>query len=109
MRRHLEIWAPVVLWAALIFVLSSIPMLSSGLEGWDFWLRKAAHVVEFAILGALLWRALRRDLLSIALGIAYAASDEFHQTFVRGREGSVRDLAVDAVGVVLGVVVWRRR
>ena len=78
-------WAPVVLWAALIFAFSSVPSLSTGLGGWDLLLRKIAHLTEYAVLGALLARALSRHVaLAILLGGLYAATDEVHQHFVRG-------------------------
>jgi VanZ family protein len=102
-------WGPVVAWAALIFVLSSIPDLGTGLGGWDVVLRKLAHAAEFAILGALLVRALRRPGWAVALGIAYAVSDELHQSFVPGRQGSALDVALDSVGVVVGAVLAARR
>jgi len=107
-RRRLSLWAPVVVWAAVIFALSSIPSLSTGLGTWDLLLRKLAHVVEFAILGALLLRALRREPTAVALGAAYAATDEVHQAFVRGREGSPLDWLIDVVGVVAGVILLSR-
>jgi VanZ family protein len=99
----------VAAWAALIFVLSSIPDLGTGLGGWDVLLRKLAHAAEFAILGALLVRALRRPGWAVALGIAYAVSDELHQSFVPGRQGSPLDVALDSVGVVVGVILAARR
>jgi VanZ family protein len=46
--------------------------------------------------------------LAFALATLYAASDEFHQTFVRGRMGSPIDVAIDAIGVVAGIVIWQR-
>ena len=102
-------WAPVVAWAALIFALSSISDLSSGLGWWDLVLRKLAHATEYAILGALLLRALRRPGWAVALGIAYAISDEIHQSFVPGRQGSSLDVLIDSAGVIAGVVVAARR
>jgi VanZ family protein len=104
----LRLWLPVVVWAALIFALSSVPDLGTGLGGWDLVLRKLAHAAEFAILGALLLRATGRAGLSFALGFAYAASDEVHQAFVPGREGSLPDVAIDVVGVAVGVLLWQR-
>ena len=88
---------PVVLWAALIFAVSSVPSLDSGLGTWDLGLRKLAHVAEYAVLGALLARALP-ELAALWAGIAYAASDEVHQSFVPGRFGSLLDVAIDAHG-----------
>ena len=106
--RVLTVWLPVFLWAAVIFTFSSIPSLSSGLGVWDTVLRKGAHVTEYAILGALLYRAVGREVLALAAGIAYAATDEFHQHFVRGRHASPVDVAIDAVGLALGMLVWLR-
>lgn len=101
-------WSLVAAWAAVIFGLSGIPDLGTGLGGWDLVLRKLAHVAEYAILGALLLDALRRPGVALALGVAYAATDELHQHFVPGRRGAPLDVLVDAVGVALGVLAWRR-
>jgi VanZ family protein len=104
----LSVWLPVIAWAAVIFVLSSIPNLATGLGFWDTVLRKGAHLTEYAILGALLLRALHRPGPALALGVAYAASDELHQHFVRGRHGSPLDVLLDSVGVTIGILVLRR-
>jgi VanZ family protein len=104
----LRAWAPVVLWAALIFAFSSVPSLSSGLGTWDLVLRKLAHLTEYAVLGALLARALARPELAILAGGLYAATDEIHQHFVRGRHAAWYDVALDTVGVAVGVLAWRR-
>jgi VanZ family protein len=106
--RVLSAWLPVVAWAALIFTLSSIPDLGTGLGGWDLVLRKIAHAAEYAMLGALLFRALGRELPAVAIGIAYAVTDEVHQAFVSGRHGAPVDVLVDAVGVIVGVYVLGR-
>jgi VanZ family protein len=106
--RFATVWLPVFAWAAVIFAFSSIPSLSSGLGVWDTVLRKCAHITEYAVLGALLYRALGREALALAIGIAYAATDELHQHFVRGRHTSPIDVAIDAVGVALGMLVWLR-
>ena len=109
MLRHLvRAWLPVVAWAAVIFAFSSVPHLGTGLGTWDLILRKIAHTAEYAVLGALLARATARPWLAWVLGVLYAASDEIHQTFVAGRHGSPIDVAIDAVGVAIGVVAWQR-
>ena len=100
-------WLPVLVWATVIFVFSSIPDLGTGLGGWDLVLRKLAHAAEYAILGALLVRATGRGSLAFTLVVLYAASDEFHQTFVEGRVGAVHDVAIDAVGAAIGIVLYR--
>ena len=75
-------------------------------------LRKGAHVAEYAVLGALLLLCVKQYLpekegryqivLACLLGVLYAASDEFHQTFVPGRSGEIKDVCIDSIGVVLG-------
>jgi VanZ family protein len=102
-----RLWLPVVAWAALIFAFSSVPDLGTGLGGWDLVLRKLAHAAEFAVLGALLVRATRRAWIAFALGALYAVSDELHQSVVPGRLGSPVDVAIDAAGVAVGVVLWQ--
>ena len=102
-----RLWLPVLAWAALIFAFSSVPDLGTGLGGWDLVLRKLAHAAEYAVLGALLARALGRSSLAMAIGVLYAVSDEVHQAFVPGRLGSPVDVAIDAVGVVCGVLLWQ--
>jgi VanZ family protein len=106
--RVVTVWLPVVAWAAVIFAFSSVPHLGTGLGAWDTVLRKGAHITEYAVLGALLYRALGREPLALAAGIAYAATDELHQHFVRGRHASPVDVAIDAVGLALGMLVWLR-
>ena len=108
MASALRLWLPAVAWAALIFALSSVPDLGTGLGTWDLVLRKLAHTAEYAILGALLLRASRSVPLAVVAGVLYAVSDELHQHFVPGRQGSPLDVLIDAAGVAIGVAVWRR-
>jgi len=103
--RPLALWGPVVLWAALIFALSAVPSLGTGLGGWDMVLRKCAHVTEYAILALLLYRALGRELPAFLIGVAYAVTDELHQEFVRGRHASPFDVSMDAAGLALGLLL----
>ena len=101
-------WLPVLVWAGVIFAFSSIPSLNSGLGIWDYILRKGAHMTEYAVLALLLVRALGREAPALALGVIYAASDELHQAFVRGRHASPIDVAIDTVGLLIGLLAWRR-
>jgi len=132
-------WLPVVLWFLLIFG-ASTDMMSSNrtsriIEPILQWfkpdvkettirqiqivIRKGAHVIEYAILALLLYRAIRRTLgrgpddwcrrcAAWAWGITflYAASDEWHQTFVPSRGGSIHDMLIDCCGAALGLVLW---
>ena len=104
-------WISVVLWAAVIFTLSSVPDLGTGLGTWDLVLRKIAHMAEYALLGGLLYRAVRHAPAALLIASAYAVTDEFHQTFVSGRHGSPVDWLIDtagaAIGVAIAVRIWR--
>ena len=106
--RAISLWLPVVAWAAVIFALSSIPHLGTGLGTWDLVLRKLAHATEYGILGAVLLRALRRPGPAALLAFAYAASDELHQHFVSGRHAAPLDVAIDAAGVLVGIAIYVR-
>lgn len=103
--RRLTLWAPVLLWAAVIFTFSSIPGLSTDLGVWDTILRKGAHMTEYAVLALLLFRALGREAPAFLIGFAYAITDEIHQEFVRGRHASPFDVAMDAAGLALGLLL----
>jgi VanZ family protein len=102
-------FAPPLILMGLIFFLSAQPDLNSGLGGWDTLLRKLAHMTEYAVLWFLWWRALGygHPGPAIAIALLWAASDEYHQSFVDGRHGSPWDVAIDAVGVGLGVLAAR--
>jgi VanZ like protein len=106
--RLVTVWLPVVVWAALIFALSSLPNLSTaeGIVG-DV-LSSGAHAVEYGIFGALLLRALDVRVLALAAGFAYAVTDEIHQSFVPGRQASAVDLLIDALGLLAGIAALER-
>jgi len=108
LERFLKAWGPVIVWAGVIFALSSVPSLNSVLGTCDDVVRKCAHVTEYAILGFLLVRATGRELPALLLGVVYAASDEFHQHFVHGRHGSPVDVLIDSVGLLIGIFVVQR-
>ena len=102
-------WLPVLAWAGVIFAFSSIPSLSTHLGTWDLILRKLAHMTEYAVLALLLLRATGSVVWAFALTVAYAGTDEFHQTFVRGRHGTPVDVGIDAVGALIGLSLLRLR
>lgn len=71
-------------------------------------MRKTAHVLEYALLGALLQLLCRcygisNGWLAMAIGVAYAATDEIHQAYVPGRLGTPVDVLIDAIGVIIGI------
>ncbi|MFM9128035.1 MAG: VanZ family protein [Solirubrobacterales bacterium] len=108
--RAASLFAPPLALMGVIFFLSAQPDLNSGLGVWDTIGRKFVH---FAIFGALWWlwdRALdhRHGLVAAAITVAYAISDEYHQSFVDGRVGSVRDVLIDTAGVLAAWALTRR-
>jgi VanZ family protein len=104
-------YGPPLLLMAVIFFFSAQPDLSTGLGTWDLILRKAAHMAEYGLLWFLWYRALelRSAWPAVAITLAYAATDEFHQTFVEGRHGSPVDVLIDAAGVAIAVAIHSRR
>ena len=112
--RPVSRYGPPLAVMTLIFALSATPDLSTGLGLWDTLLRKLAHITIFGVLWLTLARAARwrRPILVTAIAVAYAISDELHQSFVDGRHGSPIDVAIDAFGIGLAVLAWmlaRRR
>ena len=105
--RSIGRWALVAAWMGVIFYFSSRPDYSLPNYGaWDSVAKKGAHVAEYAILGWLIQRARgykRAWWLSWLLAVMYAATDEFHQSFVPGRNPAVADVTIDAVGAAIGI------
>jgi VanZ family protein len=113
---RLDPWGPPLALVAMIWFFSSQPDLSSGLGVLDLVGRKLIHAAEYALLCFLLWRALRERLpatgavaAAFVLSVAYGAVDEYHQTFVAGRNGSPVDLGIDAGGAGLAGLAIRSR
>ena len=128
-------WAPVVLWAVVIFLLSNTPdpygYIPKGILRWIWWtklfgysmiyiLGLAAHFLEYAVLSFLLARAVMWDggvqrnrfILVFALTLLYAVSDEIHQIFTPGRAFQLVDLLMDALGSLIGLaayLLWIKR
>lgn len=126
---------PVLIWMLIIFTASTdlmsaehtsrfigpflrwlVPEISAAtILAVQLFVRKAAHVTEYAVLAGLLLRALRTprgETTRLALGGAlliaavYAALDEFHQSFVASRTASPIDVTIDVCGAVLGLALY---
>jgi len=129
-------WLPVLFWMAMIFIASTdsfsaqhtgsilipillrlFPHISPQAIDWiHLCIRKGAHLGEYSILGALLWRAIPEhktlpevadwSRAGVALFVAtfYAAIDEYHQSFVPSRGASVHDILIDACGAGLALI-----
>ena len=123
-----------LLWMAVIFMLShQSASISSGQSGvfveqlrhitpsvdqqlLTFLVRKSAHIFAYFVLGILTFNALWRvdlskfkfnspTVLSIIVCALYAASDEFHQLFIIGRSGELRDIMIDSCAAMVGVFI----
>lgn len=115
LARRVDLWMPPLALMAVIFVLSNQPDLSSGLGALDLIGRKLIHAGEYALLCFLWWRLLREALphrravlAAFVVSVLYAASDEFHQSFVEGRNGTPVDVAIDATGAGLAAFALTR-
>jgi VanZ family protein len=83
----------------------------------QFFIRKCGHFTEYAILGFLFWIALKnsatesrtwrwnRALLAIVLSALYAMTDEFHQSFISTRQGSIVDVFIDTSGATAAIIL----
>ena len=139
MRRFLSRYLPLVAWLAFISYASSgsfsagntsriigplilwlFPDTSAeSLATIHFIVRKVAHFTEYAILGFLAARAFRTSprpaisrrwfLISAVLIVVYALIDEYHQSFVPSRTGSVFDSFIDIAGGLTALIFLRRR
>ncbi len=117
-RTMMGRWLPPLAWMAVIFAFSAQPSLPHAPEPWlELLIKKGGHAWAYGVLAWLYWRALRPFGKSrptvwrgvcIALALAYALSDEYHQTFVPGRNGNLFDVAVDGLGagIAMGLERW---
>jgi VanZ family protein len=106
-------WTPVVLWMLVVFFFSSLPRLGSlGLV--PDWI---SHPVEYGVGAALVCRALsggrrpiaaRTALAAVLLVTGYGVTDEYHQSFVPGRDADPLDVAKDLAGATVASVLYRR-
>jgi len=88
-----------------------LPGLSPQVQWLNHIVRKNAHFIAYLILGLLQVNALylngkrggKAFILALLISLLYAASDEFHQTFVPGRSGELRDVMIDTAGALTGI------
>lgn len=114
MKAQFAKWLPALLTMAVIFWFSSQPsneIPNFGLA--DRFIKKSGHVSEYAVLSFWIWRALdfrkERRWLVWLIAILYAATDEYHQSFVIGRFPSVWDVVIfDNAGALISLWVAQR-
>lgn len=95
--------------------ISRIPLLKINLSLFHKLLRQAAHFFIFFVLALLLLNAFRISginfktafLFTIIIAVFYAGLDEYHQSFVPGRAAEIKDVAIDSLGALVGVGVYR--
>ena len=112
MRRSIvTLWGPFVGALAAMFWLSSLSDVPGAQYAWD----KLLHTVGYAGLGVLALRAFHggfkppRLATTLYAGMAvilWGISDEFHQSFVPGRDATAWDVVADAVGFAIAVVLF---
>ncbi|HRK60965.1 MAG TPA: VanZ family protein [Candidatus Omnitrophota bacterium] len=106
---------PAVMWMMLIFFLSSIS--GDDLPDIDIpYIHMIAHFVEYVVLGFLLSRSFTHSVgkekkvfvsvTAFVIAVLFALSDEWHQTFVAGRNGEWMTVGYDAIFSVLGIIVF---
>jgi VanZ family protein len=105
-------WVPALVWMAIIFSLSNRQRVSVSQEYvLNFIFFKTLHVLEYAMLfilvskalwGSLMERAKQRIFVhAFVITVLYALTDELHQLMVPTREGTLRDVIIDAAGAGL--------
>src|SRR5436190_2161828 len=111
--KFIRYWLPPILWMAFIFFLSSNHRVTiTRTYAIDFIIFKTLHMIEYAILYFLLFRGFysiknkslsqnQRFFYPFILAVAYAFTDEFHQLFTPTREGRIRDVGIDTIGIFI--------
>lgn len=107
-------WGPVVLWMAIVFLVSSLsrPAMASRVPDW------ISHPLEYAVGSALFCRALtegrgrplslRAAAAATLLATLYGVTDEYHQSFVPGRTSDPADVGKDFAGAAAASFLYRR-
>lgn len=112
LKLYLSAYLPALIWASIIFILSSQSVIAGfDTSVADFLLKKLAHMFVYAVLFVLINRAVElttdhsnsklRLWLPIFLCLIYAVTDEFHQSLVPGRYPTFRDVGYDMLGVTI--------
>ncbi|MDD5747172.1 MAG: VanZ family protein [Candidatus Omnitrophica bacterium] len=117
-RHFMQYGFPVLCWAVMIFAISNISSFPREVQP-VFNFDKLAHSVEYAVFGFLLARAFRNSdrekmrknfrIFAIICAVIYGASDEAHQYFVPRRSASMLDLGSDAVGAMIGQLLYKKK
>lgn len=109
--KFLKFWFPVFLYSGIIFYASSLSDVKPPLDIKN--IDKAIHVLEYLLFGFLLARAFTQQWPAVKIwqvvticSLLYGISDEYHQSFVPGRESSFIDAIADTIGGFSGAWVY---
>lgn len=106
-------WLPSVILMGAIFILSGQPASRLPVFGeYDLLIKKLGHATGYALLGLAYYFALPprlkvgyRWILALLMAILFALSDEFHQSFVEGRNSSITDVMIDTAGAAFALTI----
>jgi hypothetical protein len=108
-----SLWGPALLMTIVIFAASAIPShLIPSYTGWiDFLVKKTGHMVAYGLLASMILRGLGEEKIWKAwlLAVIYGISDEFHQSFVAGRNAAIYDVGFDGLGALIGLALFNLR
>lgn len=100
---------PSIIWMSVIFYFSSRSTTGIGTNETDrFLILKSFHLIEYAILAALLLFAIYKKKLVVFIAYLYAISDEIHQSFIPGRTSRFRDTLIDLIGIFIGLLIFNK-
>lgn len=114
LEKHPKImWIITIIYAMLIFYLSSIPITQPPSLEKVLYISTIEHIIEYTILGFLLFvslKSIKKDSVwaVVLIGFLYGASDEIHQFFTPGRFCDILDVFADFTGVLIGVFIGRK-
>jgi VanZ family protein len=115
-KKFVKWWLPLLVWMGVIFVGSSIGSVPRvGGKVTDGVAHRVAHMIEFAVLGALTLRVVSKDrpitkrelIITVIVIALYGASDEFHQRFTPGRSSEGLSVLFDVAGGLAGAWAYR--
>jgi VanZ family protein len=107
--KYIIKFLPAVIWMMIIYYFSSIPTTSVvGTDTQRFIILKSFHLIEYAVLGILLYFAYKKYRYTIISAYLYAISDELHQSFTPGRNCRFTDTLFDLVGILIGLFFINR-
>jgi len=134
--KKLRYFIPAILWMIFIFIMSHtngdsssnqsgffveiiLKVINIDRDTLSFLIRKAAHMSEYALLLFFIYYGFKKSItykytlaLSLLITFLYACSDEFHQLFIPGRSGQLKDVLIDTTGglfMLLVIYLWQKK